>query len=133
MNTYQKVIAIFQYLNVLKEPESHINFDITSDNKYRNFSIYYCGHHCASLYNYIVDYIEITTTKSYGVIQLTMSTESDKIIIDNKVFSTKLSEEELFQFSLQYPVLDSLYRMRYDKRFIIEDKFVDLIYEELKL
>ena len=60
--------------------------------------------------------------------RLDLSLEPQYVDINGKQFSTELSEEELFQYSLQYPVLNDLLSFNENAYFYIIEFHIDELY-----
>ena len=134
MNTAQKVIAIFKYLNGLKQSCTigNVNIYVYNNGTTDEFNLTINGNRIGGTNsNLITDINEISTDSITCFLSSTYNPTG--VSIDNQEFSTELSEEELFQYSLQYPEFDELRNLREHKEFLLLKEYVNEVYSELKL
>ena len=125
MNTYQKALAIFKYL-------TSINSFSTGDFTFKNTILKYRDEHIGDLLSVSGCLSSSVIASHSGTIIIQCVSAKSYVLIDGQRFSTELSEEELFQYSLQYPVLENLINAIGDRILCIKTDFVDPLYEIIK-
>ena len=132
MNQYQKVICIAKYLKNINDNIVKGNFDIQFNTDKSRIFIFkndiLIGSASYKFYSPVVYNIIQTIDDN---IELITFTKPNKVSIDDKQFSTELKPDELFQLSLQYPVLNVLLNFKYKFSLLIDMEHIDELYDSV--